>query len=94
MDNLGLQAKQLEILLEPLAALMVKKIRPVDDELSTNAAYKTFGRGWVEEQRARGNISPSVRGNRLVWSRAELEALRAVSLQHPKIVSRNQTGTK
>lgn len=94
MDDIGLQAQRLALLLEPLVAMMVKKIRPLDDELSTNAAYKAYGRAWVEEQRRRGNISPAVKGQKLIWSRAELEALRAVDLQHPKVIVRQQHGNK
>lgn len=94
MDNIGMEAQRLTLLLEPLAAMMVKKIRPVEDELSTNAAYKAFGRAWVEDQRRRGNLSPIVKGQRLVWSRSELETLRAVDMQHPKVVERQQRGTR
>lgn len=84
MNEIGIQARQLANLLEPLAAMMVKKIRPVEDEISLNAAYKAFGRAWVDEQRANGNITPRSKGNRLILSRAELETLKAVSNATPK----------
>lgn len=87
MDEIGLQAQRLSEVLDPLAAMIVKKIRPVDDDLSTNAAYKAFGRAWVEDQRRRGNIFPTSRGQRLIWSRAELETLRSVDLRRPEVVT-------
>jgi len=94
MDDIGRQAQRLSLLLEPLAAMMVKKIRPIDDELSTNAAYKAYGRAWIEDQRRRGNLSPVAKGQRLVWSRSEIEALRAVEMQHPKVVTRQTRNIK
>lgn len=88
MNDIGLQAKQLANLLEPLAAMMVKRIHPIQDEITLNAAYKSFGRAWVEEQRFHGNITPRAKGKYLILSRAELETLRAVDNATPKVVVR------
>lgn len=89
MNDIGLQARQLYNLLEPLAAMMVKKIHPIQDEISVNAANKEYGRAWVEEQRFNGNITPRAKGKRLVFSRAELETLRAVDNTTPKVKIRH-----
>lgn len=89
MDSIGIQAKQLYNLLEPIAAMMVKRIHPVEDEVSMNAAYREYGRTWVEEQRLIGNITPRRKGKRLVLSRAELDTLRVVSDQTPKVIIRS-----
>lgn len=94
MDELGIKAKQLTLLLEPLAAMMVKRIRPIEDDLSTNAAYKAFGRAWVEDQRRRGNIDPIVKGQRLVWSRSQLETLRSADMMVPKVVLKTHSGKR
>ena len=88
---MGKQARQLALLLDPLAAMMVKKIHPVKDELSMNAAYKEYGRAWIEEQRFKGNLTARAKGNRLVLSRAEIETLRAVYEQTPKVIIKNST---
>lgn len=89
MNEIGLQAQQLANLLEPLAAMMVKKIHPIQDEVSMNAAYRDYGRAWVERHRLNGNITPRQKGQRLVLSRAELETLRAVDDATPKVVIRH-----
>ena len=91
MTDIGLQARQLSNLLEPLAAMMVKKIRPVEDELTLNAAYKTFGRAWVERQRLEGNLTLRPKGKYLILSRAELETLRAVDNATVKAVIKPST---
>lgn len=85
MDNLGLQAQQLSLLLEPLAAMMVKKIHPIKDELTKNAACREYGRGWIEKQILEGNLTPRVKGQQRIFSRAEIETLRAVDIMTPKI---------
>lgn len=92
MTDIGIQAKQLANLLEPLAAMMVKKISPVKDDITLNAAYKAFGRAWVEEQRFAGNITPRAKGKYLILSRAELETLRAVDNATPKVRVKLTTG--
>lgn len=91
MDDLGRQAQQLQLLLEPLAAMMVKKIHPVQDELTKNAAYREYGRGWIEEQILAGNLTPRAKGQKRVLSRADIETLRAVSMQAPKVIIRTTT---
>lgn len=85
MTDIGLQARQLANLLEPLAAMMVKKINPVKDDISLNAAYKAFGRAWVEKQRFNGNLTIRSKGKYLILSRAELETLRAVDNATPQV---------
>ena len=81
-------------MLEPLAAMMVKKIRPLDDEISMNEAYRSYGRAWVEDQRRRGNITPRSRGNRLILSRSELETVRAVCDQTPEVIFKRSVGRR
>ena len=91
MTELGIQARELANLLEPLAAMMVKKIHPIQDEISMNAAYREYGRTWIEEQRLNGNLTPVTKGNRRVLSRADIEALRAVYSRTPKVTIKTTT---
>ena len=90
MDSIGQQARQLANLLEPLAAMMLKRIHPLDDELSMSAAYKAYGRVWIEDHRRRGNLTPHRRGNRLLLSRADCETLLAVDNQTPKVIFKHK----
>lgn len=88
MDSVGLAANKLMLLLKPMVAMVVKEIRPVDDEITVNLAYKTYGRVWVERHRLAGNLQERKRGNRTILSRAQIEALRTAELDTPHLVFR------
>ena len=88
MDNVGIAAQKLTLLLKPMAAMIVKEIRPVDDDISVNLAYKTYGRNWVERHRVAGNLQERKHGNRTILSRAQIECLRAAELDTPQLVFR------
>lgn len=61
-----------------LVALELKKIMaPQEDEISTNEAYEIYGRGWIQKQTERKELHPQFRGNKKVFSRAEIERARA-----------------
>lgn len=94
MTDLGRQAQQLTLLLEPLAAMMVKKIHPVRDDLTKNAACREYGRGWIEEHIRNGDLTPRIKGQQHIFSRAEIEALRAVSMQAPQVFVKENTGRR
>lgn len=85
MTDIGRQAQQLSLLLEPLAAMMVKKIHPIKDEMTKNAACREYGRGWIEKQILDGNLTPRIKGQQRIFSRAEIEMLRAVDIQTPEV---------
>lgn len=94
MTDIGIQAQQLSLLLEPLAAMMVKKIHPVRDELTKNAAYREYGRTWIDEQIRLGNLVPRAKGQQRILSRADIETLRAVYAQTTKVSARLNTGRR
>lgn len=60
-----------------IADAIVKRTCPVEDEISTSEAYALYGRRWVEDHLRTGLLHRSAIGNRLVYSRHELECLRA-----------------
>ena len=61
-----------------LVALELKKIMaPQEDEISTNTAYDTYGRGWINKYTASNDLHPQYRGNKKVYSKAEIERVRA-----------------
>ena len=94
MTDIGIQAQQLTLLLEPLAAMMVKKIHPVKDELTKNAAYREYGRGWIDEQIRLGNLIPHTKGQQRILSRADIETLRAVDARTTRVEARLNTGRR
>lgn len=86
MDTIGQAAEQLRGLLDPMVALLVRQVRPVDDEISLRAAHEEFGRRWVDSHVKRGNITFRDKGKRRVLSRADLESLRAAEYFTPQLV--------
>ncbi len=94
MDNIGREAEKIFFLLKPMVSMIVKEIRPTEDDISMNAAYKTYGRIWIEEHRRNGNLQERKHGRRIMLSRAQIECLRAAELETPHLVFRanKQTG--
>lgn len=62
-------------MMKPLVAAIVKEVCPQRDELSTNTAHRFYGRRWIEHHKERGNLHPIIKGNKVIYSRAEIEAL-------------------
>lgn len=61
-----------------LVALELKKISsPMEDAITQNEAFRIYGRAWVERQVERGRLSPCYHGSRKMYSRAELERVKA-----------------
>lgn len=88
MDSIGVMAEQLSSVLEPLAAMIVRKIKPSDDDMSMRAAQREYGFAWVNDHARRGNIEFRAKGKRQVVSRTQLELLRASEMRRACVVSR------
>ena len=88
MDKIGLEAQKLTLLLRPMVSMIVKEIRPADDDISMNAAYKAYGRVWIEGHRRNGNLQERKHGRRTILSRAQIECLRTAELNTPQLVLR------
>ena len=62
--------------LAKLIALYIKKdLAPLDDLITTNTAYKQYGRSWIEGYTKRGFLKPLVHGKKRMYSRAEIERI-------------------
>lgn len=46
-----------------LAAAIVKRMSPADDEINKSTAYELYGRGWVDEATAKGLLHPRRKGH-------------------------------
>lgn len=74
---------------EVIADAIIRRWHPIEDELSTREAYKAYGRAWVEDAVARRDIHPYKIGQKVCYSRTELDALRALQRREARaIVSR------
>ena len=60
-----------------LVALELRSIlTPYQDEISTNEAYKRYGRSWVEKYTGLGELHPKTHGIKKVYSISELERIK------------------
>ena len=61
-----------------LVALELQSILyPYQDEISTNEAYKRYGRTWVEKYTGLGELHPKTHGIKRIYSISELERVKA-----------------
>ena len=61
-----------------LVALELQSLlNPHQDEISTNEAYKRYGRSWVEKYTGLGELHPKTHGIKRVFSISELERVKA-----------------
>lgn len=59
-------------------ALELNKIlEPHKDEITTNEAYRRYGRSWVEKYTNLGHLHPFYRGRRKFYSISELSRIEA-----------------
>lgn len=59
-------------------ALELRRIQnPHEDAISTNEAYKRYGRGWVEKMTKMKHLHPQHHGNKRIFSISELERAKA-----------------
>lgn len=86
MDNDGIRARELRDNLRALVAVIISEYSPKDDELSMAAAYRDYGRSWVNRQVENGNLEVRFKETgRKVLSRADIESLKAVETPYVKI---------
>ena len=91
MDSIGNIFHDLMTASDLIADAIIKRPRPLEDELSTSEAYGLYGRRWVEDRLRTGLLHRSAIGNRLVYSRHELECLRASErIQRDHLIAANQ----
>lgn len=85
MDNVGIIADNLRVVLKPMVAMMVAEVSPRKDELTKNQAYSLYSRRWIDDQIRRGNLAVRTCGNRALLSRADIELLIAAEKEQPKL---------
>lgn len=62
-----------------LAAAIVKRMSPADDEINTRQAYAKYGKGWIDEATDKGLLHPRRKGHAknspVMYSKHEIMAL-------------------
>lgn len=75
--------------LAKLIALYIKAdLAPMEDLITSNRAYKDYGRSWVEGYTKRGVLQPKVHGKKRLYSRAEIERIVAKENEIARIKGR------
>ena len=85
MTTLGKTAFEIQSILKPIAAMVVKELRPKDDVLSMNKVYDLFPRRWVDQQIREGNLHRKRYNSHWSVSRADIECLWAAANATPSI---------
>lgn len=78
MTQDGIQANELRRFLKPFVAMVVQEVAPRKDELSANQAYKDYGRRWIDAKTESGDLTPRYVNQRKLYSKAQIETLKAV----------------
>lgn len=70
-----------------LVALEIRKnLTPHEDEISTNEAYRRYGRAWVENWTRLRQLHPQYHGSKKMYSISELERVKAKENESVRLV--------
>ncbi len=78
--------EQAETFSNLIADAILKKTAPVKDDLSERKAQAAYGAKWLRKMRDAGLADPHRIGGKLVYSRHQLDCLRAAERQHAKMI--------
>lgn len=72
-----------------LVALEIRRnLSPHEDEISTNEAYRRYGRSWVEKWTSLKQLHPQTHGSKRMYSISELERVKAKENEAARLVIR------
>lgn len=81
-NDVALLVEQAEL----IASAILRKTAPVSDDLTTREAHKAYGRKWVEDAFKKGKVNRYHIGNKTLYSRTELDALRVIERRQAEII--------
>lgn len=73
MENYSLSELEIQRIADRAAENALRRAGLVKEQISTNGAYKRYGRKRVTEWRKRGLLRPIKQGNVIFWSLTELD---------------------
>lgn len=85
--DLMLQAETFSTL---VADAIIRKTSPVKDDISERQAQAAYGTRWLRQMRELGLAEHHRVGGKVVYSRHQLDCLRAAERQHMQIISKHQ----
>lgn len=73
---------------ELIADAIIKRTSPVQDDISERQAETTYGTRWLRKMKQEGLAKYSRIGGRVIYSRHQLDCLRAAEREQARIVSK------
>ena len=73
---------------ELVAEAIIKKTQPTKDDLSLSQARELYGVSWINQMRREGLAEVHAKGKRLVYSRHQLDCLRAAQRRQAELARR------
>lgn len=89
MESVRSIMEDVEVFSTLVADAILKRTAPVKDELSTREARAAYGTRWLREVTEAGLVQAYTDGNRKVFSRHQLDCLRAAQRQHANQIMHN-----
>lgn len=71
-----------------VALELQRNMSPQSDEISTNEAYRRYGRSWVEKWTGLGQLHPQVHGIKRMYSVSELERVKVKEREAARLFGR------
>lgn len=86
METIKSLTEQAEMLSTLVADAILKRTNPVSDDLSEREAKKAYGTRWLNAMRNEGLADCHRIGNKNIFSRHQLDCLRAAERMHTKLI--------
>lgn len=78
--------EQAETFSNLVADAILKRTSPVKDDMSEREAKAAYGTRWLRQKREEGLADAHRIGGRVIYSRHQLDCLRAAERQHAKLL--------
>lgn len=88
MDSLLNITETMMSMSELIADAIIKRTSPVQDDISERQAETTYGTRWLRKMKQEGLAKYSRIGGRVIYSRHQLDCLRAAEREQARIVSK------
>lgn len=86
METIRSLMEQAETFSNLVADAILKRTSPVKDDMSEREAKAAYGTRWLRQKREEGLADAHRIGGRMIYSRHQLDCLRAAERQHAKLL--------
>lgn len=69
-----------------IADAIIRKASPFEDDITENQARKAYGDKWLRKMKKEGLAKFTRIGNRIIYSRHQLDCLREAEREHARLV--------